>query len=466
VIGDLGIARGVFYMRDGVVAAEKAGQARVIKKFTENKFTIDELMNFSVRKVEAGRIALSNWLTLNKFTKLNIQDEQIKKQISSDLLRIAQNIMAAEILVATEKPEFIVLSEKGLSPAAEIFGVCVANGIPVIQYVHSQGISDLVFKRYNYSNRFQHPFSLDVETWDQVKKMEWSIDYETQLMKDFENGYKQGTWFKRKYLHSGKKIKTAEEVKAQLGLNPNKKTAVIFSHVLWDATFFYGTGLFEDYETWLIETVRAACNNPRLNWVVKLHPDLVWKLKYENQTGPLRDASLLKETFQSLPDHVKIVMPDTDIDTYSFFDITDYCLTVRGTIGIEMACRGIPVITAGTGRYSGLGFTLDSNLVSDYLNLLASLENLPALSKETRELARRYAYALFNLRLWKINSFKFEKMSIENTGHPLENNISFEYLKNISEFNAAKDLSDFGDWVLSGKIDFLTKPERMLSLSH
>jgi hypothetical protein len=121
---------------------------------------------------------------------------------------------------------------------------------------------------------------------------------------------------------------------------------------------------------------------------------------------------------------------------------------------------------AGTGRYSGLGFTLDSNLVSDYLNLLASLENLPALSKETRELARRYAYALFNLRLWKINSFKFEKMSIENTGHPLENNISFEYLKNISEFNAAKDLSDFGDWVLSGKIDFLTKPERMLSLSH
>ena len=33
------------------------------------------------------------------------------------------------------------------------------------------------------------------------------------------------------------------------------------------------------------------------------------------------------------------------------FKVIDYGITVRGTIGIELPCFGIPVITAGTGRY-------------------------------------------------------------------------------------------------------------------
>ena len=109
--------------------------------------------------------------------------------------------------------------------------------------------------------------------------MDWSSNQDRELMRDLAESYKSGTWFNRKFLHDGKRIKTASEVRDQLGLDPSKKTAVIFSHVLWDATFFYGEGLFDDYETCLLQTVRAACGNKRLNWVIKLHPDLVWKLK-------------------------------------------------------------------------------------------------------------------------------------------------------------------------------------------
>ena len=41
-------------------------------------------------------------------------------------------------------------------------------------------------------------------------------------------------------------------------LDPERKTAAIFSHILYDATFFYGESLFADYEEWLVEAVRAA----------------------------------------------------------------------------------------------------------------------------------------------------------------------------------------------------------------
>ena len=37
-------------------------------------------------------------------------------------------------------------------------------------------------------------------------------------------------------------------------------------------TFFYGTDLFGSYEEWFVETMKIACANPHVNWIVKIHP--------------------------------------------------------------------------------------------------------------------------------------------------------------------------------------------------
>lgn len=81
-----------------------------------------------------------------------------------------------------------------------------------------------------------------------VKKMPWSPELDNEILDSLEEGYRLGTWFNRKFLLQGKQIKNTDEVRKQLGLDLSKKTAVVFSHVLWDATFFYGKNLFEDYE--------------------------------------------------------------------------------------------------------------------------------------------------------------------------------------------------------------------------
>jgi hypothetical protein len=47
---------------------------------------------------------------------------------------------------------------------------------------------------------------------------------------------------------------------------------VVFSQVLWDANLFYGEDLFEDAGEWFVETVRVACANSAMNWLIKLHP--------------------------------------------------------------------------------------------------------------------------------------------------------------------------------------------------
>ena len=54
-------------------------------------------------------------------------------------------------------------------------------------------------------------------------------------------------------------------------------------------------------------------------------------------------------------------------------------MTVRGTVGCELACYGIPVITAGNGRYSDEGFTIDPKSKEElykYIENLGKIEKL------------------------------------------------------------------------------------------
>jgi hypothetical protein len=416
-----------------------------------------DLIRLQYRNVDIGRIALSNVLTRHKFMRFDICSPSTLAEVASEIEEIQRNVLAAEAMFEEEKPTIAFLLEKGISPMAEVFGVCLAKGIPVIQYVGSQNMNDFVLRRYVTGNRQQHPFSLDHETWQHVQSMPWTDTQEDDMMRELAEAYISGSWFNRKFLHTDKRIKPGAEVRRELRLDASKKTAVIFSHVLWDATFFYGEGLFEDYETWLLESVRAACANPRLNWLVKLHPDLVWKLKYEGYTGELRDIIAIRSAVGTLPEHVKIVPPDTDISSYSFFEITDYAITVRGTIGIEMACHGVPVITAGTGRYSGLGFTTDSQTAQQYLERLANLDETPPMSARQIQLARRFAYSLFKGRPWKMRSFEMVRLSMDQIGHPLDHNI-VPHLSSSHELSKAEDMTELANWIRSGQTDYL-QPE-------
>ena len=129
---------------------------------------------------------------------------------------------------------------------------------------------------------------------------------------------------------------------------------------------------------------------------------MTWKLQQFDYDGELRDIIALRSKVGKLPDHVILVQPESEISPYSFFELADYGITVRGTVGIEMAVMGTTVITGGTGRYSGLGFTFDSATESAYIDKLANLHAHPIMTAEQVELARRYAFAVYTHRPFNI----------------------------------------------------------------
>ena len=361
-------------------------------------------------------------------------------------------------LLTTRQFEIAVFNERGYTPAGEVFDGCLLRGVDVMQWCGAPQSDRLIYRRYNVATRAEHPLTLSDSMWHQLLKMPWTTENDRAVVARIAANYQSGAWYNRQQLQEGKAIVPVDELRAILGLDPTKKTAVVFTHILYDATFFYGDSLFEDYEQWLIETVRAAIANPRLNWVIKVHPVNVWRSKMDGAPLVQLEAETLRKRFGELPVHVKLMPADTGINTFSLFDVTDYGLTVRGTVGMELPCFGIPVVTAGTGRYSGRGFTNDPVTRADYMALLTRLETLPRLDDDAIRRARLHYYGALELRPVPMRSFMFNYRADGGAGGAQKYNL--DLLRRADEsLLVSEDLGRFAQWLAEAKTPELLSPE-------
>ena len=423
-------------------------QARTI---IEQGSTVQKLLDLTVDKVRIGKNSLS-WVARQlRAGSINLTDPEHRSLVDETIKKSIIAFRASQVIVSEIKPDLALFLERGYTPAGELFDICIASGVNTIQWLGAPQSGTFLFKRYNSTNQVYHPLALDPVSWQKIKEMDWSQERDDLLMDKLQSHYKSGAWFNRQQLQENKTIKTQNEIVSQMGLDPSKKIAVIFTHILYDATFFYGESLFADYAEWLTETVREAIANPNLNWLIKVHPVNVWRSAADGVPMEQLEATLLHDTFGVLPDHVKIIPADTDINTYSLFEIIDYGLTVRGTVGIELPCYGIPAVTAGTGRYSGNGFTVNPKTVKEYRLILAHLHLRGSLTDGEINLARRYAFGSFFLRPKKIDFFNFD-FHANDYNQPLF--AANTYVRKAD--GDAKDMNAIADWMVNNnELDLL-----------
>ncbi len=429
--------------------------------------------------VEAGRVladapdleALAN-LEINGFrTGRNVQSRVVRKfrvgrldagsPEQMDELRyvLAESLAVSRVasrLLDDLKPDLVVFLEKGYTPAGEVYDACLLKGVDTIQWLGAPQSDHLLFKRYSLATRADHPFALGADTWDRLRSAPWSPAQDQLVVDRIASHYQNGAWYNRQQLQTGKRIMPPEEVRSKLGVRPDRKVAVIFAHILYDATFFYGESLYPDYEQWLIETVRGAIANPELDWVVKVHPVNVWRSRMDGVPMEQIEAQVLRREFGELPAHVSLMPANTEINTYSLFDAIDFGLTVRGTIGMELPCFGVPVVTAGTGRYSGHGFTIDPESREAYQEILSRLHEQAPLSDEQRRLARQYAFGAFFLRPFPTVSFRLDFHARSFGVDALKQNVVLD-AGLISQWPQTPDLSQIAAWAVgSGASDLLS----------
>jgi hypothetical protein len=433
----------------------RAGYEAQAAELLDGCRSVGDLLALRRGGAEVGRPAASRAMKWTKQGRLDL--DEVRDTLVFALTDSLWFADAAERLVADLRPAKLLAYEAySYTPSAQFFDAALRRGIDTILWMRSPLEYTLLFRRYDYEQRHDHFFSLTDETWDEVREASWSPEHGRALVERLRGMYLQGHWFMRKDVLRDKRTKSRDEVVAELGLDPSKRTAVIYSHVLYDATFWFGTSLFPDYGTWLVETIRRARENPRVNWIVKMHPENVTKSLVRPggyELTALEEYRLLRQHFPELPAHVALMLPDNDANPLSLFDATDWGLTVRGTIGLELPCFGTPVLTAGTGGYSGRGFTLDSATVAEYLSALDGIHEIPPLDAETTALAQRFAHAVFFRKPIPIQSFRWEVVFGKESPLAFWLNV-----RSLEELRAAPDLRRFADWALASSRGDLVQP--------
>lgn len=384
------------------------------------------------------------------------REEPDHRRLRRMLRRSIHLMHAASAAISAISPSLILSIEKGFVGTAEIFYAALNAHVDYVQWTGCHEPNAIMMKRYNWSNCREHPFSISAQAWEWICDLPWSEAFERDVMRQFERGYKEGVWFKYKNLSSNQDQSDKRELMARLSLDTTKKTAIIYSHILNDANLFYGQDLFDGgYEEWLVETVRAAAGNPAVNWVLKLHPSNVYRNAKLGYTGEYGEILALKQAFGKVPDFLRVVYPEEKVSPFSFFQITDYGVTVRGTVGLELPCFGIPTLTAGTGRYAGKGFTVDSSSREEYLAKIRAIHEIPPLTTEQIQKGQRYAYFVFRARParygdmfsdvynFPLNHPRYRDIALG--GKPLDKLLDHPQMQKIVDFLCSDD-EDFLDF--------------------
>lgn len=412
--------------------------------------SIEKLLELNFHGVRVGKYAVSTLLRQRRQGKLDFQDEGETSQVS---LMVDESVKATQWAMRVLKevsPDVVVLADRSYSPAGELFDLCMERSISVITWNVAHRNNTLMLKRYNASNSNDHPSSLSDVTWKKCKGLKWTPLIKATVLAELRSCYSSGEWYGEVGTQINKNALHKNELSGLLGFKNKKKVVGLFPHIFWDATFAWGTDLFSTYEEWFISSVKAACRNTDVNWVIKVHPANVTKDYREGVEKEHSEITAIAKNIGELPPHVKLLDAHSPISTLSLLETIDICITVRGTVGLEAACLGKNVITAGTGRYDRHGFTIDPKSKSEYLQLLENLDNLGNPTVEMNQLALKFAYGILLKRPLKT---KIYDMSFQKE---LGAELSIDFnCKSLAELKESSDLRSLADWIVSQEEDYL-----------
>lgn len=180
----------------------------------------------------------------------------------------------------------------------------------------------------------------------------------------------------------------SERVRDMLGLD-ERAVVLLATNVLGDSLTLGRNTFSQSMAEWIQRTVRHFAERSDVQLVVRVHPG-------ERLTHGPSMVDVIQEAVSPLPEHIHIIGPLDPVNTYDLIDTAKLGLVYTTTTGLEMALKGLPVITAGQTHYRGRGFTLDPRSWEEYFALLEQpVANLKPLTPEQVEIAWRYAYHFF-----------------------------------------------------------------------
>lgn len=411
-----------------------------------------DFKEYEYQGIPVGKMALSTYSRQRATGIMDLEDQKSRLEVRYWVEYLLKSLIVAKQLYEAERVSMLFFTEVFMEEYGALYYAALGKKLNIVRFAGTVRDDAVVVQHLTEDSDRTHFSSISAKSWKEILDYPNSTIMDKELEQNFADRYGD-RWALSKRNQPNTEIMTREEARTILNVPEGKKVAVIYSHILYDTLFFNGEDLFENYADWLVQSVKAACSNTKLMWFIKVHPSNLWRGELEYfHGGKYEEVRLIEQHVGELPDHVRIIYPDTHISPYTWMQVADFGVTVRGTSGIELSALGKTVITAGSGRYEDIGFTLNSASVEQYLQYLLQLPDVPMLNNKQKWLARRFAYATFCMKPFTLDFLA----PVTRSGRSgIFSSDDLVYLGNIG-----KDMPDsilrFAEWVEEGReIDFL-----------
>ncbi len=179
-------------------------------------------------------------------------------------------------------------------------------------------------------------------------------------------------------------------------LKSKNKKIIIAAHSFCDAPHARGNGLFNDYYEW-INFLFKLSKETNYDWYIKCHPNFH---EYFDNT-----VSIIKADLKKYP-NIKWIEPGASHKQIIKEGI-NLALTCDGSIGLEYAYFGIPVINASRNNYHiNYNFNFHPVNIKDYKKLILNLNFLKKDIKRKEVLECYFMNYIFNDNTWFFEDIK------------------------------------------------------------
>lgn len=281
-------------------------------------------------------------------------------------------------------------------PQGIITQVCQKKNIRSVTWNPAYKSNTFIFSHYD---SYHHTMiSEDIDRWKNIKFDSSKEKNIKEYLKSRRQGTNDWIWF-----HDTPE-ENAEKIKDELGCSFNKPAIGLFTNVMWDAQLHYESNAFDNMLDWVFSSIDYFSKRPDLELFIRIHPAELRGAIPSRQ--PL--LSEIENKYQTLPNNVFIIPPESQISTYALMDMCNAVAIYNTKTGIEVASEGIPTIVAGEAWIRGKGFAIDVNSKKEYFKILSELPLKSKMPKDKQIQALKYAYHFFMRRMIPIPFIKFD----------------------------------------------------------
>lgn len=301
-------------------------------------------------------------------------------------LRLERNGLAARAMLGAlqaERPDVVLIPNGVIMEFGAAYEAARAAGLPVVTYEFNED-PEQIWLSHDDPVILQNTDSL----WDAWRDVPLTEAQRARLAALEEARMGARTFGKSERLWQDVPAGQVESLRASLGLD-DRPLALLATNVFGDSLTLGRNAFLTGMSEWIVQTIAHFAERPAAQLVVRVHPGE----RYSK--GPSM-VDVIRAAYPALPPNVRVVGPMEPVNTYDLMSLAVLGLTYTTTTGLEMAMRGIPVVTVGKTHFRGRGFTVDPADWPAYLRAVDDLLAHPRrLSPEQVQLAWNYAYRFF-----------------------------------------------------------------------